>query len=292
MSAPFTAAANTGATEMELILSIVQEELVRSGKLLPTVRDFSASVEKGVKSIEIPRFDSHFANPAAQNPDGATATAFQTVNFDVDVLPLDKWVTLPYAIPDRVSMQTRIQLEAELAASAGKTFGRYMDDEIIAKLRLAADGSGTLPNHVQNFSGQDGKIEIADIAKARMLLNRAHVSEQDRYLLISPEQESKMLSIPNFIRADQYGAREALLDGEIGRVMGFRVMAHTGLLATEAIAYQKQAVGYAVQKGIKYETKRDDLRLQRDQVAFSAGWGTVLLERGVKQVHLSETSGE
>ena len=280
----------TGDLQMDLILSIVQEELVRSGKLLPTVTDMSASAEKGVQVIEIPRYDSHFANPAAQNADGTTPTAFQTVDFATDKLNLNKWVTLPYAIPDRISAQSRVNLESELAASAGRTFGRYMDDEIIAELRKAADGSTGLPDHVVNFSGSDDQIEIADITQARLRLNRAHVSEMDRYLLISPEQEAKMLGLPNFIRADQYGAREALLEGEVGRVMGFRVMAHTGLDADEAIAYQKQAVAYAVQKGIKFETKRDDLRLQRDQVAFSAGWGVTVLEQGVKQVLLKKAS--
>lgn len=280
----------TGDLQQDLILSIVQEELVRSGKLLPTVTDYSASVEKGMESLSIPRYDSHFSNPAAQNADGTTATAFQTVDFDVDKLELNKWVTLPYSIPDRISAQSRVNLEAELAASAGRTFGRYMDDEIIVELRKAADGTGDLPDHVVNFSGNDDKIEVADIANARLKLNRANVSEQDRFLLISPEQEAKMLSLPNFIRADQYGAREALLEGEIGRVFGFRVMAHNGLEEDEAIAYQKQAVAYAIQKGIKFETRRRDLRLQSDEVAFSAGWGVQVLEQGVKQVHLTKAS--
>ena len=291
MSTPFTSAANTGATEMELILSIVQEELVRAGKLLPTVKDYSSYAEPGLKSIEIPRFDSHFNNPAAQNPNGTTQTAFQTIDFANDVLNLDKWVTLPYALPDRVVTQSRIRVVSELAASAGKTFARYMDDEIIVRLKAAADGAGGLPNHVISVTGSNDSIAIADIAQARMLLNKANVSENDRFLIVSPEREKEMLALENFIRADAYGAREALLDGEIGRVFGFRVMAHNGLAAEDAVAYHKDAVGYAIQRGMKYETRRRDLRLQSDEVAFSMGWGTVLLEQGVKQVLLQNPSG-
>ena len=139
----------TGPTEMDLILSVVQDELIRAAKLRPTVMDMSSRAEKGIKSIEIPRYDTHFANPAAQNPDGVTPVAAQTVDFQTDVLNLDKWVTLPYEIPDRISRQSRINLEAELAASAGRTFGKYIDDELIVALRAA---SSAAPDHILQLS--------------------------------------------------------------------------------------------------------------------------------------------
>lgn len=283
----FTSAANTGPTEMDLILGVVQDELIRSAKLLPTVTDYTSSVADGIKSIDIPRYDSHFADPVAQNPDGVTAVTAQTVDFAVDTLNLDKWRTLAYEIPDRVSRQTRIPLEAELAASAGRTFGKYMDDEIIAVLRLASAAS---PDHrIQLDGAANDEISLDNIAHARELLNKADVSEQDRFMLISPKQERAMLNIQNFIRANEYGAREALLEAEIGRVFGFRVMVHNGLADAEAIAYQRGACGYAVQKAMQFETRRADLKLQKNEYAFSAGWGTVLLEQGVKQVLLNAT---
>ena len=284
----FTSAAHTGDTEMELILSIVQEELVHEAKLLPTVTDYSAMIEKGAKSLDVPRFDSHFSDPAAQNADGTTATAAQQVEFTADKIPLDKWVTLPYDIPDRISQQTRINLEAEVAASAGKKFGRYMDKEIIVELRKAADGEGGLPDHTVNFSGASDTLALADILSARQKLNRANVPQSNRFLLIPPEKETDLLSLDNIVRADQYGAREGLLDGEVGRLYGFRVIVHNELAADEAIAYQSGAVGYAIQKQMKFERQRGSLKLQRDEYAVSAGWGVAVLEQGVKQVIFAE----
>lgn len=284
-----TSAANTGSTEMDLILSIVQEELIRSAKLRPTVMDFSASAGKGIKSIDIPRFDTHFAAPATQNPDGETAPTSQTIDFAVDTINLDKWTNLPYEIPDRVETQSMIPVAATLAESAGKTYGNYVDDRIIESLRLAADGTGGLPDHrIQLSGGTNDEITLSDIVAARRLLNKAEVSESDRWLLVSPEQEEAMLNIDNFIHADKYGARTALLDGEIGKVYGFRVMVHNGLSAAEAIAYQKQAVGVAVQKELKFETDRD-VKLQKTIYSFSMGMGHTVLEQGVKQVLLNST---
>jgi N4-gp56 family major capsid protein len=277
----------TGPTEMDLILSVVQDELIRAAKLRPTVVDMSSSAEKGVKTIEIPRYDTHFANPAAQNPDGVTPVTSQTVDFQTDSLDLDKWVTLPYEIPDRISRQSRVNLEAELAASAGRTFGKYIDDELIVALRAA---SAAAPNHrIQLSGGLNDEITLDDITNARELLNKADVKEEDRWLIVSPKQERAMLNISNFIEADKYGAREALLNGEIGRVFGFRVMVHNGLSDDEAIAYQREAVAFAMQKDMMFESRRAQLGLQKTEYAFSAGWGTVTLEQGVKQVLLNAT---
>lgn len=287
--ATFTTA-QTGATQMDFIMSIVQEELIRTAKLRPTVKDLSSQANKGIQQIEIPRFDSHLTAPAVLNPDGVTPTASKTVDFAVDVLALDKWTTLTYEIPDRISEQARIALEAEMAASAGKTYGNYMDDEIIAELRLAADGTGGLPDHRIQLSGAvNTEITLEDITEARRLLNRAEVREEDRWLVISPEQEKAMLNIANFIKANEYGAREALLQGEIGRVFGFKVMVHNGLAAAEAVAYHPDAVAVAVQKDLKFESRRSDLNLQKTQYGFSLGMGSTVLEQGVKQVLLNST---
>lgn len=279
----------TGSLEMTMILSIVQEELIRSAKLRPTVMDLSSQAVKGVKQLEVPRYDTHFADPEAQVDDGAVTC--QTVNFATDSLALSDWRTLAYTVGDRVSVQSRVDLESELAASAGRTMGKYLDDKIIEQLRLA---SAAAPDHRLQFSGTDQQananqaITLADITCARELLNKADVRDDDRWLIVSPKQEKEMLNISNFIKADEYGAREALLDGEIGRIFGFRVMVHNGLSDNEAIAYQKQAVAIAVQQEIKFETERNVKRQDTDY-AFSILAGYTVLEQGVKQVLLNAT---
>ena len=288
--ATFTSAANTGATEMDMISSIVQEELVYSAKLRPTVKDVSSMATKGLKSLELPRFDSHFASPADQNPDGVTAVDKQTVNFATDVINLDKWKTLPYEVPDRVSRQTMIPLEAELATAAGKTMGRHMDEDIIVELRKAADGSGGLPDHrIQLENNTNTEISLGNITEARKLLNKANVSESDRYLLISPCQEKAILDLDTFRNADTYGSDSSRVNGEIGRLYGFRVIVHNALNDAEAIAYQRDAVAIAVQREVRFETRRAQLCLQKTEYAFSVGWGATVLEQGVKQVLINDT---
>ena len=57
-----------------------------------------------------------------------------------------------------------------------------------------------------------------------------------------------MLNLAQFINADQYGGREALLNGEIGRVFGFRVIVSNLLADAEAYAYHRSCLAFASQK--------------------------------------------
>ena len=67
--------------------------------------------------------------------------------------------------------------------------GEYIDDQIIANLRLA---SAAAPDHDRALDGDatggagPTEITLAGISKARELLNRANVPQMDRWLLVPP----------------------------------------------------------------------------------------------------------
>ena len=284
--AAITSAANTGATEMDLITQIVQAELLENTVILNSVTNHSAMVMDGIKSIDIPRFEAdttpgsgRLGDPSTQNPDGETAAPFQTASLTVDTINLNQWKNLPYRIPDRVAKQSRVPLEAELARKAGKEFAIYMDDEIRGVLAtLTAQVTYTTLN----------TMALVDITEARKLLNRENVPQNDRVLLISPEKEQDMLNIDNFIHADKYGAREALLNGEIGRVYGFRVLVSNLLADGEAYAYHRECVGYAIQNSVDFETQRADVNIRATDYSYAAGWGFTLMYEGRKGVKFSD----
>lgn len=280
--AAITSAANTASTEMTLITQIVQAELLENTVILGSVMDHSDKVQDGLKTIEIPRFEAdqtagsgRFGGPSAQNPDGETPVAFKTASLTTDTINLDKWENLPYRIPDRVAMQSRVPLEAELARKAGKEMAIYMDQEIQAVL-------ATLTK-VVNYATAS-QMALVDITEARKELNKENVPQTDRVLLISPDKEQDMLNIENFIHADKYGAREALLNGEIGRVFGFRVLVSNLLADDEAYAYHRECVGYAMQHQVDFETQRADVNIRATDYSYAVGWGCTLMYDGRKGV--------
>lgn len=277
---------STAATEREIILSIVQDELLKASMLRPTVQEYPA--EKGAKSVSIPKFSTSFDGPQTQNPDGTTNVDFQEIAFALDEILLDDWVSLPYRITDRASQQSSVNVEGEAAVSAGRQMGIYMDDQIIARLREASTAA---PDHKIDLDGANTHgvataLTLGGITKARMLLNKQNLPKDNRFFVASPDQEKVLLDLDQFSNADQYGSREALLNGEIGRIYGFRVMVHNGLAANECFAYHKDAVGIAVQKEVEYETQRADVRLAASDYAFRLAMGSKNLMGGRKNVWL------
>lgn len=285
--AAITSAANTGVTEMELIASIVQENLIEEAVLLNTASDWSQYAEDGVKSFDVPRFATgatgRFGDPEDQNPDGETPVAKKTVTLDVDTINLDQWKNLAYTIPDRVIKQSRVALEAELAKQAGKDMASYVDKEIRDEYRTLTQ-SVTMTGPADAALALTSTMALTDINEARRVLNANNVPQSDRFLILPPGQEKAMLNIDNFIKADEYGSREALLNGEIGRVYGFRVIMSNQLSDDEAFAVHKDCVAYAMQKSIEFETQRADVTLKATDYSYSMGWGHTLTYGGLKGV--------
>lgn len=281
-----TSAGATGATENDVISSIVQDELDKAAKLRPTIKDVSSMIGKGDKSLDMPKYDTSFTAPQPQNPDGSTTVDFQSPVLGVDTLNLNDWVNLPYRIPDRVSKQSRVNLETELAASAGRKMGIYMDDQIIVQLRLA---SAATPDHLRGLDGTAtagaGVFGLGTISTADQLLNEQNIEEGNRWMVIPPAQKKTLIDLDDFHNADRYGSREALITGEIGNIYGFRTMVHNGLAANEAFFYHKDCVAVAVQTSVEFETQRADVRLKATDYSFALGMGQTVLQDGKLQVY-------
>lgn len=292
--AAITSAANTGVTEMDLIASIVEENRLVNTVIMQTATDRSNLLIPGLKSLELPRFSStdsagnrRFGDPSTQNPDGETPVPFQEVTLESDVINLDQWRNLSYRLADRIVEQSRVPLVSEFAAQAGKDMARYMDDSVRAEY-------ATLTNTVTYTGPADpnnvaltATISLPDIAEARLQLDKQFVPDMDRYLIISPAQEKAIISIDNFRQADQYGAREALLNGEVGRIYGFTVIKSTLLGDAEAYAVHKHCVNFAMQKQLDFETQRADVMLRATDYSFAVGWGLTLMDGGAYGVKFS-----
>lgn len=282
MADAFFTSTQTGVTEDTLIRKIVQDQLLDNSVLAQTVTDLSSEAGPGIKDIDLPKWSAGFDGPEAQNADGDTPVDFQVATFAVDTLALDQWCNLSYAIPDRINLQSKISLEAELAKSAGREMALWVEDKVIAELRLV---STTSPDHLLQLTGASNLVAtLDDVANARMLLNKQNIEQNDRYIAISPELEKAFILMENFVKADHYGSNTVLLNAEIGRVFGFRVLVSNRLASAEMLAYHRSHVAMAMQKAIKYEKQRGDVRKQRDEYSFSAGAGFERLRGGIAGV--------
>ena len=87
---------------------------------------------------------------------------------------------------------------------------------------------------------------IAGILAARQELGEKEVPLDGRFLAVSPEIATRILSVDQFVKANESGSADALRAAIIGRIYGFTVVECNGLSAGTAIAYHRSGFGLAV----------------------------------------------
>lgn len=279
MASESTGKTETVATKQDVVSRIVQMELIQSGILLPTVSDYTSWVKEGATQITLPRAGSFTVQDKAEN----TATEFQALTFADDALLLNKYKHIPTQIEDVAQMQAAVDVEGEYIKRMASAMAKQIDADLIVQLKLASAAS---PDHIIALGNAGAGITVANILDARKLLNKQDVPQEDRYLVISPAQEAYLLAISDFVDASKYGASAPVMNAEIGRVFGFKVLVHNGLADAEALAYHKSHVAFARQQNPKFERQRASLRELADELSLSMLYGCKVCDAGKRGVFL------
>lgn len=268
----------TAASIIEKRVSLqITETLIQNSVMMGAVRDFSALVGPGMDRLDIP----NYTELAVQTVSETAAMTPQDPTIAADQLDLDQHKSIPFALSDRASVQAKLNMVADIVANAGKSLAADVDNALISEI---VSGVSAAPDHKLALTANPDD----DIRTARRLLNVANVPMQDRFLLISPVFEEAMLGVTGFVEADKYGSTEPIMNGEIGRVFGFRVLMSTSAqaeLGTDGgfIAFHRSCVAFARQIGMKFERERNVLA-QRDEYALTHLYGVQGLGNGLRQV--------
>ena len=272
----------TQATAQQLVASIVQETLKQRAFLLPTISNYSGFAPAGASQVSIPRRTQFSAADKAEN----VALTGQTITFASDVITLDKHKTVYALLEDFAAVEANVAVRAEIIQEMAAELALQVDKDILTELRLA---SAAAPDHIIQFANTPtDTAQRTDVLEARRLLNAAVVPMDNRFLLVSPDQEKSLLNIDEFISADKYGSPQGLREGELGRVHGFTVIMHTEVAAAEMIAYHQSAVGYASQVEPRFETDRK-LAEVAEEFLIQMKYGVEVLDGGKRQVVFNAT---
>lgn len=273
----------TSATGQDLVAAIVQQQLIAKAQFMFCIRDESARAVKGAKSVSFPRTGN--LDPVAKTEN--TATESQALTFAVDQLSLNQHVQTLARLEDIADVQSIVDVPGEILTRAAAGMAKKFDTAIYAALKAGA--SASTPDHIINHYGTSGTITIAKILEARKLLNREDVPMDDRFMAISPEQEAELLALANFVNADQYGSSVVLVNGELGRVLGFRVIMSTTVEDDVSLYWHRSALAFARQIDPKWETQRADLELLADAYSLSSLYGVKVLDSGKRNVTANAT---
>lgn len=271
------------ATIQDVVSSLIQSYLQQEALLVPTVQDWSAMAKPGLDTIKIPRAPGFTVGDKAEN----TPVDAQTLTYSTDDLAMDKHKAIQFLAEDIAQIQANIPMMQDVAMRMAKDLAYQVDSDIYACLKAC---SAAAPDHlIKYLDTVNNDLEVQDLVEWRRLLNIQNVPMDDRYVLIPPSKEADMLKIDNFIKANEYGSREALLNGEIGRVFGFTVIVSNVSESDAAcVAYHRSHVAFAFQRAVRFETDRDMANLAT-RLGADTIYGCKVLDSGKRGVFADET---
>jgi len=167
-----------------------------------------------------------------------------------------------YAAPEYTSMfdQAKVNFDerSELTQTLGKAIGRRAD-QIVLDALAASSTSLTVANSI---GGSTTNINVAKVLEAARLMNGKSVPSTDRYMAISADGLSALLSEEKAASQD-YTVHKAMTDGRIDSFLGFKIimigdmdeggLAIDGSSDRTCFAWHKDSVGYA--EGISPKTE-------------------------------------
>ena len=192
-----------------------------------TNRDYEGEIAEFGDTVHIdtlgaPTIATYTKNVTAINPE-TLATTDQT-------LLIDQSKYFAFEVDDVDARQVRnsgdLLNKAALLAARGL---REVIDTFLATLMTTSAGNVLA---AQDVATADAAFLL--LRRMRMTLNKQNVPEEDRWAVISPEFEALILGDNRFIDASRYGSNTPIMNGEIGRAIGFRILTSNNLPAGTA----------------------------------------------------------
>ncbi len=273
----------TSATGQDLVSAIVQQQLIARAQLMFTIQDESARAVKGAKSVSFPRTGD--LSPVAKVENTPSST--QALTFDADELALTAHYHTLVRLEDIAGMQSVVDVGGEILQRSAAGMAKQFDTAIYNALKAGASASA--PDHIIDHYSASGAASRTKILAARKLLNDQNVPMDDRFMAVSTAQEAELLDIDQFVSAEKYGNQTPLIQGELGRLFGFRIIMSTVVENDVTLYYHKSALAFARQIDPKWEVARATLDYLATDYSLSSLYGVKILDSGKRNVTANAT---
>lgn len=207
-------------------------QMFREAKQLDesVLKTFGADVRKG-DTFHIPRITELGVEDKASD----MPVAVQSNNDTDYVVQVDSDRTTAVAIDDLLEIQSSYDLRAPHLKAMGYALAKDFTGSVLG-LRAAVNAlpaQNVFSSSTGTIAGNGLAFSYAAFLAARRVLLEADADPDKLVLVISPGQESALLTIPQFISAD-FIDKKAVVTGQIGTLMGVKVI-RTSLIGNNSL---------------------------------------------------------
>ncbi|HEY9482899.1 MAG TPA: phage capsid protein [Micromonosporaceae bacterium] len=185
-------------------------------------RDYEGEISQFGDTVHINTLTDPSVATYTKNSTSITPATLTTSD---DTLVIDQSKYFAWLIDDIDSRQVRSASDLMSSATArSASVLRDTADQFIATTMVAGAGEILGPAFVDTAD----KAFLL-LRNMRRVLNENNVPSDGRFVIISPDFEALVLGDNRFIDASAYGSNGPIMNGEIGRALGFRVMLSNNL---------------------------------------------------------------
>jgi N4-gp56 family major capsid protein len=244
----------TGATGLnpEIVARRVEDYMKAKLVVAPLGKVFTELLGQAGDSIVL-NFNTAITAGAIAESDAITPSAMQYTA--VTFTPSEYGVAVALTRKQRIRAIQDIM--EEKAMDMGYALAKLKDTLAVTTL-VGSAGNSVVTNAKALASIQSSDVlNTDDIANG---LKELRIDEHDgKYLIIHPKQENSLLKNSNFIDASVYGGREVVMNGEIGKYLGIRVLVSTQIprngttsTAYDALLLDNDVFGIAVKMPVTF----------------------------------------
>jgi len=168
-----------------------------------------------------------------------------------------------YGVPVALTRKERIRsindIMMEKTQDMGYALAKLKDTIAITTLRAGAGNSKIVNDADASAVASSDTLSTDTIADA-LTLNRVD-DYSGKYLIIHPLCENSLIKLSDFIDASVYGGREAILNGEIGKYLGMKVLVTTQIpvnattsTARDNLLIDENVFGIANKMGVTFNS--------------------------------------
>lgn len=270
--------ADMGLTEvqsavMQEVSTFVQAELKQKSVLMPLVQSFPAA--PGMDTIKIPKADGFASESKAEN----TALTAQAITFSSDDLQLNKHEAVLVRLEEIAQLQARPDVVGTILSRMSSELALKIDTDIVAQLELC---SAAAPDHRVAYA-DTLSFKKADILESRRLLHEQNVPFSECVIGVSPASEVSLLGLSDFVEVQKYGSSNGLVNGELGRLYGARVVMSNVFDDAKTVIWHPTHCAFAMQQNLTFK-RDDDLANVATLYLASQIYGTKVLDAGKRAV--------
>lgn len=266
----------------------VQSYLLAGSELVlrKIITDLSSDVSIGDDKVQIPRMGAL----SLKNITPGIKAVGDARDVNADDLLLDQAKEVSDYLGYVKTAQSAVNREIQFFKDAPLVYVKGTEALIAAKLEAAT--ANDFASSVNAAAIPDGEFSfnIKDIAKAKKILDKAGVDKADRYLVVNADGMEILAGTQEFQDGSKSLSAQALNEGVVSLVKGFKVVQSENISATKVVCLHKSACAYADQK--EMETVSDDEKsFSQIYVAVKGMYGAKLLDSGLRKVVITMTEG-